>query len=155
MCACARPCHPRPPGKAACRRRRLADVGRNAGAAALITRARRAMAGSGPPELRGHLLDLEALPSLDLDTPVRRRDGLECDVTAADGAVCLDFRGKSIRMPGRVSGELRFVAGSATFTGRDIPGSLDEPGRLLLLRTLISEGFLTRHGQGAGARADG
>lgn len=113
-------------------------------AVALITQARRALLDGSAPQLDGHLLDLEAVHSLDLDTPVRRRAGMSHAVTAENGTVSLAFHGKNIRLPGRLAPQVHFVSERATLTGRSIPGPLDEAGRLVLLRTLLREGFLTQ-----------
>jgi hypothetical protein len=44
----------------------------------------------------------------------------------------------------KLNRSLRFVVSAAQpFTGRDIPGGLDEAGRLVLGRTLQREGALT------------
>lgn len=104
--------------------------------------ARRALFGSRPV-LRKHLLDLEAVGSVDLDTPVHRRPGLLWRLADDDASVRLEFHGKEVRLPGHVAEEVRFVTETEEFSGRDIPGRLDEPGRLVLIRSLLREGFLT------------
>ena len=121
----------------------LAGIGGQVDAGALLNDAHHALAG-GAAELSGHLLDLEAAPALDLDTPLSPRAGLADRLSVTDGTACLEFQRKQIRMPARVADELRFVTTRAEFTGRQIPGPLDEPGRLVLLRTLLTEGALTR-----------
>jgi ribosomal protein L16 Arg81 hydroxylase len=95
------------------------------------------------PELDNHLTDLEALRSLDLATTVRRRRGTSCKVSADATAARLEFHGKMVRLPAALEDELRFVAQAQEFTGRDIPGELDDPGRLVLIGSLVREGFLT------------
>jgi hypothetical protein len=100
------------------------------------------MAHSGPA-LRHHLTDLEAVDSIGLDTSVRRRPELGRRVTVEDGVVRLDFHTRTVQFPAHVAGELRFVSESDRFTPAAIPGELDEPGRLVLVRTLVREGFLT------------
>jgi hypothetical protein len=55
----------------------------------------------------------------------------------------LEFNGKTIRMPSRVAGELGFIATAREFTPTEIPGGLDEAGRMRLVTTLVREGFLT------------
>jgi hypothetical protein len=42
-----------------------------------------------------------------------------------------------------VAGDLRFAATGRDFTGQDLPGRLDDAGRMVLLSTLLREGFLT------------
>ncbi|WP_265558529.1 cupin domain-containing protein [Streptomyces hygroscopicus] len=98
----------------------------------------------GSPTLRGHLTDLDRLATLWIDTRVRRRPGLRWNLTVTDDAVELDFHNKSVRFPVPVADEVRHATGTAdVFTANDVPGDLDEPGRLVLIRTLLREGFLT------------
>jgi hypothetical protein len=123
----------------------LDGIGSQIDGMSLLRQARQALARDGAAELSGHLLDLEAMPDLDLDTPLFPRAGLSGSLTVTDGTACLEFHRKSIRMPARVADELRFVTERAGFTGREIPGPLDEPGRLVLLSTLLREGVLTHH----------
>jgi ribosomal protein L16 Arg81 hydroxylase len=121
----------------------LNDISGHIDAGALLNDAHRALAG-GAAELSGHLLDLEVVPALDLDTSLSPRAGLADSLSVTGDTVCLEFQRKQIRMPARVADEMRFVTTRAGFTGREIPGPLDEPGRLVLLRTLLREGALTR-----------
>ncbi len=97
------------------------------------------------PTLRHHLTDLEQLSQIGVDTPVRRRPDLRWNVTVADDVVGLDFHDKTVQFPAHVGDELRFVTASngAGVTGAAIPGELDEPGRVVLIQTLVREGFLT------------
>lgn len=99
------------------------------------------------PALAGHLLDLAALPGIDLDTMVRVRPQLRCHMTRDDDEVHLAFHGKTIDLPEYVEDELAFVLKADRFTGADIPGSLDDDGRLLLVRRLVQEGLLTLTGE--------
>jgi ribosomal protein L16 Arg81 hydroxylase len=97
------------------------------------------------PTLRHHLTDLEQLDQIGVDTLVRRRPGLRWNVTVADDVVGLDFHNKTVQFPAHVTDEVTYVAASngAGVTGTAIPGGLDEPGRVVLIQTLIREGFLT------------
>lgn len=129
----------------------LDAVARVVAPAELVARARTRAGRHRQPELRGHLLDLAALGSLDTRTPVRRRDRLECTVSTSDDRVCLEFHGKQIRLPAHVSEELRFVLGEpGPFSAAQIPGRLDEAGRSVLVTTLVREGLLTLDQAGAG-----
>ncbi|MCW2898917.1 MAG: iron transporter [Streptosporangiaceae bacterium] len=87
----------------------------------------------------------EEEPSIGVDTRVRRRPDLRWDVLLTRDVLRLGFAGKTIEMPARVTDEVRYVLGSAGegFTPGAIPGDLDEPGRLVLIQTLVHEGFLT------------
>lgn len=95
------------------------------------------------PALAGHLLDLEALPSIDLNTPLRRRAALQWTLRQDDEEVHLEFHAKVIDLPVFVAEELSFIAKADEFTGAAIPGSLDDSGRLVLIHQLVREGFLT------------
>lgn len=99
----------------------------------------------GAPLLRHHLTDLEQLDQIGIDTLVRRRLDLRYHVTVTDDAVNLDFHNKTVQFPAHVADEVTLLAASngAGLTGATIPGQLDEPGRLLLIKTLVQEGFLT------------
>jgi ribosomal protein L16 Arg81 hydroxylase len=96
------------------------------------------------PVLDGHILDLEHLDEVAVDTKVARRPELQFDIAVEGDVVRLRFHGKAVRLPAHVAEEVRYVAESdrGGFTGRDIPGDLDEPGRVVLVRTLVREGFL-------------
>jgi len=121
----------------------IAGLADNTADGTLIADAARIVTARKWPALRGHLLDLEALRKLDLDTPLRRRPDLHWTLNRENGVISLEFHGKAIRLPGALAAELEFAATGTEFTGRDIPGSLDEPGRLTLLTTLAREGFLS------------
>jgi ribosomal protein L16 Arg81 hydroxylase len=99
------------------------------------------------PSLEGHLLDLEAERLVSLDTSVRRRADIQCTLTRDTDYIYLHFHGKIVRMPAHVETDLRFIiAETGEFTADDLPGELDSAGRVLLVRRLLKEGFLTIKG---------
>jgi hypothetical protein len=96
------------------------------------------------PILDGQLELVRALDRLTLDTAVERRPTVIADLHYADG-VTLSFEGKEIVFPERARPELEHIfAASAPIVPRRLPGTLDEQGRLVLVRRLVREGFL-RH----------
>jgi ribosomal protein L16 Arg81 hydroxylase len=95
------------------------------------------------PALAGHLLDLAALPEVDLHTRLHLRPDVQWHLTRDDEQIHVEFHGKTIDLPEYVEDELAFVTKAAEFTGADIPGSLDDDGRLVLVRLLLREGLLT------------
>jgi hypothetical protein len=99
----------------------------------------------GMATLRHHLTDLEHVGYVRADTPVRRRPYLRWHLSTADDVVSLAFHNKTVHLPVAVADELRYVTASPEtgFTGNDIPGELDEAGRVVLVDTLLREGFLT------------
>ena len=57
----------------------------------------------------------------------------------------LSFEGKTLRFPDRLAPELEFlVTTEAPFRASELPGELDDAGRLVLVRRLVREGFLRR-----------
>jgi hypothetical protein len=98
------------------------------------------------PILDGQLSELRALDRLGLDTELERRDTVIADLHGTT----LVFEGRDLRFPERLAAELEFlVTTDGPFRGSELPGSLDEAGRLVLLRRLVREGFLRRSASAA------
>jgi hypothetical protein len=109
----------------------------------VIETAAQAVRARNRPPLRGHLRDMEVVDSIDIDTIVGPRPGIDWTITTNATSVCLAFHGKAIRLPRRVAAELRLAATTPRFTGRDLPGDLDDAGRIVLISSLVREGYLT------------
>ncbi|HXH87104.1 MAG TPA: cupin domain-containing protein [Gaiellaceae bacterium] len=108
---------------------------------AAARRAWKRLVRSRRPILDGQLSELRALSSLSAGTSLVRRDTVLAELEDAT----LAFEGRELAFPSRLVPELEFlVTTEASFTARDLPGSLDEAGRLVLLRRLVREGFLRR-----------
>ena len=104
-------------------------------------RARKRFVRSRRPILDGQLSELRALGQLGLDTELERRDTVIADLHGTT----LSFEGRDLRFPERLAEELAFlVLTDSPFRASDLPGSLDDAGRLVLLRRLVREGFLRR-----------
>ena len=92
------------------------------------------------------------LAGLTLDTPVRQRTGQlhYLDMDQDQSQLFIYFSAKEVRFPAETETEIRYIAGTpdSWMTGRELPGSLSEHNRLLLIRTLVGEGFLTLHQPG-------
>lgn len=90
------------------------------------------------PVREGQLSQLRLLRDLTPDTPLERRPA----VTQLDFPR-LAFDGKSLTFPARIEEEVEFVASAdGPFTAAELPGSLDDEGRMVLVRRLVREGFL-------------
>jgi ribosomal protein L16 Arg81 hydroxylase len=108
---------------------------------AVRQRARDRFVRSRRPILDGQLSELRALDRLSLDTELERRDTVIADLHGTR----LVFEGRDLRFPDRLAAELEFlVTTDAPFRAAELPGSLDDAGRLVLLRRLVREGFLRR-----------
>ena len=89
--------------------------------------------------LDGQLEQLRALEHLTLETPLERRPTVIAELDFPR----LDFHGKTITFPAHVEAEVDFIAtADEPFTLSELPGDLDEKGRLVLGHRLIREGFL-------------
>jgi hypothetical protein len=109
-------------------------------------RARQRLVRSRRPILDGQLDELRALDSLTVDTPLERRATVLADLEETT----LAFEGKRLGLPERLRPELEFlVEVDGPFAATDLPGSLDDAGRLVLVRRLVREGFLRRNAVGA------
>ncbi|WP_193043662.1 cupin domain-containing protein [Mycolicibacterium baixiangningiae] len=105
------------------------------------------------PALQGHLLDLNAMPNLQHTSRIQRRVDVPMAVgRAADGRAELTSPGKTLRMPSHLADDLHFIVKAGEFTAHDLPGTLDDSGRLTLVKRLVREGLLTCRDLPAGTR---
>jgi hypothetical protein len=102
-------------------------------------RRRRKLVATRRPVLDGQLAQLRALDTLDLETEVERRPTAVADLEGTT----LHFDGRTVVFPSRLRRELEFVVATGEpFTAADLPGRLDDDGRLVLVRRLVREGLL-------------
>jgi len=94
--------------------------------------------------LRGDVFDqLRALEELDAKTELERRSSVIAELEVDAREARISFEGRTVRFPARVTGELEYlVRVEEPFTAYELPGPLDEAGRLVLLRRLVREGLL-------------
>jgi hypothetical protein len=65
------------------------------------------------------------------------------DLVEQDGSVSLVFEGRELTFPAHARDEVAAIAeAESPFSILDLPGSLDDAGRLVLARRLVREGFL-------------
>ena len=108
---------------------------------AVRARARERFVRSRRPILDGQLSELRALAALTAEDELERRDTVIADLSGTT----LAFEGKTLRFPARLAPELEFlVTTEAPFRPAELPGELDDAGRLVLVRRLVREGFLRR-----------
>ena len=104
----------------------------------VAARARRRFVALRRPVMADQLTQL-ATP-VEPDTPVRRRETVIADLDA-DGV--LRFEGREIAFPPQARDALRWIhAHDGEFAALDLPTRLDVPGRLVLVRRLVREGYL-------------
>ncbi len=95
------------------------------------------------PTLSGHLLDLEEVPDLGPGTVIRCRKDAQAVLTETEDRVCVTFYGKNVQLPRRAARAVRFMLETDQFTPAQLPGSLDEPSKILLASRFVTEGLLT------------
>ena len=120
-------------------------------------RRRERFVGTRRPVLDDQLAQIRELDRLTLETTVERRPTVIADLHDGDG-LTLSFEGKQIVFPEQVRAELEHMfAASEPVVPRELPGTLDDEGRLVLVRRLVREGFLRladARPRGAGAPRD-
>ena len=89
------------------------------------------------------LSQLRALERLDIATPVERRSTVIADLEDDDAEIALVFEGKELRFPAHARAEVvACFEADEPFLPSELPGDLDDAGRLVLVRRLVREGFL-------------
>lgn len=84
----------------------------------------------------------ERLSELTLDTRVKRRPEVLCRLRSGEEGVRLTFQGKEIALPAYTAAAVAFCTLNEPFRAADLPNDLDPPGKLVLVRRLLREGFL-------------
>ncbi len=89
------------------------------------------------------LSQLRALDRLGPETPLERRASVIADLYEDEGGLGLVFEGKELRLPETARTEVvACFEADEPFSASELPGDLDEAGRLVLVRRLVREGFL-------------
>lgn len=97
---------------------------------------------SSPPLLRGQMAQLAALEHMKVDTMLEARPHLVAPVQVDGHSVSIRHFGRKITFPLHVAPALRFALSQKRFAIRDLPGDLNDPGKLTLARRLVREGLL-------------
>ena len=106
-------------------------------------RKRRRLVRSRRPVRDGQIRALRGLDDLGLESPVERRPTAIFDLERSDGTVALAFEGRRLVFPAHAAPEVEALAAAeGPVRPSELPGELDEPGRLVLVRRLVREGFL-------------
>jgi bifunctional lysine-specific demethylase and histidyl-hydroxylase NO66 len=106
-------------------------------------RARRRFVASRRPILHDQLEQVRALESLTIDALLERRSTVLFEIEHEGETTVLVFEGKELRFPAKAASAVEAAAArGAQFSAADLPGPLDDEGRLVLVRRLVREGFL-------------
>lgn len=94
------------------------------------------------PILRGHLLDYGKLSTIDPDTRVIRRPHVLFRLENTASGPVLVFHRKKLIFPARVAAAVAHIVTVDSLTPRQLPNCVDDPGKVVLIRRLVKEGFL-------------
>jgi len=95
------------------------------------------------PVLTGQVGQLRALRELHPETELERRPTVLADLAVRGDHAELTFEGRTLEFPAHVGDVLEFVLqAEEPFRPSDLPGNLDEEGRLALIARLVREGLL-------------
>jgi ribosomal protein L16 Arg81 hydroxylase len=110
---------------------------------AVARRARRRFVAGRRAILDDQLGQARAAARLDAHALVERRDTVLADLELDDAGASLYFEGKEVRVPAPARAAVAAAyAAEAAFTAAELPGPVDEQGRVVLVRRLVREGFL-------------
>jgi hypothetical protein len=121
--------------------RRFADAA-EADAGALLDHFAHDLVDTRHARLPGQFAQLAGVAALDADHAVGVRPGVVFRVEESAERVLLACYGTELTFPAHAADALRFAVSHERFTARDLPTTLDDAGRLVLLRRLIKEGVL-------------
>ena len=121
----------------------MTDILQGIDPALAVDEARAAALRGRQPSLARHLLDLEAVPHLGLNTRLRCRKGTGVSVTRTDEKICVVFHSKCDEFPQYVEEDIRFITEAGEFAPCELPGNLDPKSKLVLVSRLLVEGLLT------------
>jgi uncharacterized RmlC-like cupin family protein len=107
----------------------------------LVDALRRKLLTTRQPVLRGQMHRLLALGQVGDNSVVRRREGSFCVLERVGDELSVLLGDRELRLPTRVEPALEILAGGDAVSVADVPG-LDQSGRAVLVRRLITEGLL-------------
>jgi ribosomal protein L16 Arg81 hydroxylase len=87
---------------------------------------------------------LAGLETLQADTPMQLRPHAMVLIDTDPETIRVHAYGRTVAFPDSAEPELRAVMTGEVFTANDLPGDLDEVGRLTLIRRLVQEGLVVR-----------
>jgi ribosomal protein L16 Arg81 hydroxylase len=92
--------------------------------------------------LEGQLEQVLSLGTLELDDRVGARPNLLYRHREQDGQFIVSCYGAEMRLPAHAAEPARFALDTADFRVRDLPGELDDAGKLVLIKRLVREGMV-------------
>lgn len=95
-----------------------------------------------PPLLQGQIGQVALLDQLTLESTVGVRTNIVFRSEKDSSSISIYTFGRNITFPSHAENALRFALNQPRFSIRDLPGNLDESGKLVLVRRLVREGLM-------------
>jgi ribosomal protein L16 Arg81 hydroxylase len=92
------------------------------------------------PLLPQQRVQLSKLNSLTLDSAVGCRSGLIYRSRVVDEIFKVEYHSSEIRFPVRAAASIAYALNTPRYFVRDLPGEIDDSGKLVLVRRLVQEG---------------
>lgn len=108
----------------------------------LLAERRRAFVGGQLAEREGLFLDLLDPARLTPETVLRRRSTVSVDVAREGDRIVARFGAQEVSVPRFMEAALRVIVSGTPFAPRDLPGLLDDEGRMVLTRQFLQTGLL-------------
>lgn len=97
---------------------------------------------SCPPLLRGQMTQVANLDRVAIGSVAGARPGVITRVRTGPDSTSVECYGRTITFPSQASEPVQFALSRSEFVVRDLPGELDEAGKLTLIRRLVREGLV-------------
>lgn len=95
-----------------------------------------------PPLLNGQMGQLALLDQLSMESVVGARSGAVFRIVKEGSSISVYSFARKISFPAQTEDALRFALNRPRFSVRDLPGNLDDSGKLVLIRRLTREGLM-------------
>jgi len=95
--------------------------------------------------LVGQLDQILALPKLDIESEVGARANLLFHLRRDEEQVHVSCYGSSLHMPVHAADSLQYALENERFKVKDMPGDLDDEGKLVLIERLIRDGLVLQY----------
>jgi len=120
----------------------LATLAERANLEAAVRRLGTVLLEGAHASLESHFSSLGQLDQIQLDTRVRRRTGTLRVFPRSPEVVTIEFPGRQVNGPAYLEPALRFIARTPAFAVRDLPDTLSDNAKLVLVRRLVRDGLL-------------
>lgn len=97
---------------------------------------------SCPPMLEGQMAQVAGVNGLKVDSLVGARPGVVYSLQSSDDSAVIHLCGRKITFPSFAADAVRYALGHPEFSVPDLPGGLDNSGKLTLIRRLVREGLV-------------